>query len=155
MFWFCQTRLAKLKFWEIREDGVSWWDRVLSSRRSHPVCQQVYGTHWCLCTYAPINNYGFFESAATINICSKCHKAMILNQEQVQLTVLAIGSKCLQFQSHKKFIFSFNNPKSLSFSFKFSLILTLGFLNFQLGLLIDEFKQWKRIHVNCCLESKR
>ncbi|KAI3719132.1 hypothetical protein L6452_20026 [Arctium lappa] len=37
-----------------------------------------------------VNNCGFFGSSATMNMCSKCHKDMILKQEHAKLATSAI-----------------------------------------------------------------
>ncbi|KAK4343809.1 hypothetical protein RND71_036903 [Anisodus tanguticus] len=47
-------------------------------------CQTREGPILC------VNNCGFFGSAATMNMCSKCHKDMILKQEQAKLAATSI-----------------------------------------------------------------
>ncbi|MCE3216536.1 Zinc finger A20 and AN1 domain-containing stress-associated protein 8 [Datura stramonium] len=47
-------------------------------------CQTREGPILC------INNCGFFGSAATMYMCSKCHKDMILKQEQAKLAATSI-----------------------------------------------------------------
>ncbi|GAB4851578.1 Zinc finger A20 and AN1 domain-containing stress-associated protein 8 [Ancistrocladus abbreviatus] len=47
-------------------------------------CQAPEGPILC------INNCGFFGSATTMNMCSKCHKEMILKQEQAKLAASSI-----------------------------------------------------------------
>ena len=49
-------------------------------------CQAPEGPILC------INNCGFFGSAATMNMCSKCHKDLALKQEQAKLAASSIGS---------------------------------------------------------------
>ncbi|KAL0346265.1 UNVERIFIED_CONTAM: Zinc finger A20 and AN1 domain-containing stress-associated protein 8 [Sesamum radiatum] len=47
-------------------------------------CQAPEGPILC------VNNCGFFGSAATMNMCSKCHKDMILKQQQAKLAATSI-----------------------------------------------------------------
>ncbi|XP_059296918.1 zinc finger A20 and AN1 domain-containing stress-associated protein 8-like [Lycium ferocissimum] len=47
-------------------------------------CQAPEGPILC------INNCGFFGSATTMNMCSKCHKDMILKQEQTKFAATSI-----------------------------------------------------------------
>ncbi|KAL8489651.1 hypothetical protein ACS0TY_025032 [Phlomoides rotata] len=47
-------------------------------------CQAPEGPILC------IKNCGFFGSATTMNMCSKCHKDMILNQQQAKLAASSI-----------------------------------------------------------------
>ncbi|CAA3006649.1 zinc finger A20 and AN1 domain-containing stress-associated protein 8-like isoform X2 [Olea europaea var. sylvestris] len=47
-------------------------------------CQTPEGPILC------INKCGFFGSAATLNMCSKCHKDMVLKQQQAKLAASSI-----------------------------------------------------------------
>ncbi|GAA0155430.1 hypothetical protein LIER_13160 [Lithospermum erythrorhizon] len=47
-------------------------------------CQAPEGPILC------VNNCGFFGSAATMNMCSKCHKEMILKQEHAKFAATSI-----------------------------------------------------------------
>ncbi|KAJ6828916.1 zinc finger A20 and AN1 domain-containing stress-associated protein 8-like [Iris pallida] len=49
-------------------------------------CQAPEGPILC------INNCGFFGSAATMNMCSKCHKDVVLKEEQAKLAASSIDS---------------------------------------------------------------
>ncbi|KAJ9563291.1 hypothetical protein OSB04_008451 [Centaurea solstitialis] len=49
-----------------------------------------------------INNCGFFGTSATMNMCSKCHKDMILKQEQHAKTISSLlpsGSEAEEISS--------------------------------------------------------
>ncbi|XP_043692040.1 zinc finger A20 and AN1 domain-containing stress-associated protein 8-like [Telopea speciosissima] len=49
-------------------------------------CQAPEGPILC------VNNCGFFGSAATMNMCSKCHKDWVWKQEQAKLAASSIGN---------------------------------------------------------------
>lgn len=49
-------------------------------------CQAPEGPILC------VNNCGFFGSAATMNMCSKCHKDLVLKEEQAKLAASSIDS---------------------------------------------------------------
>lgn len=54
--------------------------------REETGCQAPEGPILC------INNCGFFGSAATMYMCSKCHKDLVLNQEQAKLVASSVDS---------------------------------------------------------------
>ncbi|KAL0316846.1 UNVERIFIED_CONTAM: Zinc finger A20 and AN1 domain-containing stress-associated protein 8 [Sesamum radiatum] len=61
-------------------------DRELAQMESSKEtgCQAPEGPILC------VNNCGFFGSAATMNMCSKCHKDIILKQQQAKLAATSI-----------------------------------------------------------------
>ncbi|XP_022847566.1 zinc finger A20 and AN1 domain-containing stress-associated protein 8-like isoform X1 [Olea europaea var. sylvestris] len=57
---------------------------VLMESSKETGCQTPEGPILC------INKCGFFGSAATLNMCSKCHKDMVLKQQQAKLAASSI-----------------------------------------------------------------
>ncbi|KAI4340548.1 hypothetical protein MLD38_025373 [Melastoma candidum] len=76
----------------VLEIGFEFCSRVLTSRgekmeHDETGCQAPpEGPILC------VNNCGFFGSAATMNMCSKCHKDMLMKQEQAKLAAASIGN---------------------------------------------------------------
>ncbi|KAI4304831.1 hypothetical protein MLD38_040296 [Melastoma candidum] len=78
---------------EVLEVGFESCSCVLANRRGDKMEHDETG-----CQAPPegpilcVNNCGFFGSAATMNMCSKCHKDMLMKQEQAKLAAASIGN---------------------------------------------------------------
>ncbi|KAL7120601.1 hypothetical protein ACP275_02G132000 [Erythranthe tilingii] len=65
---------------------ISGKTRNIEMEQNETGCQAPQASILC------VNNCGFFGTATTMNMCSKCYKDLVLNQEQTKLAASSIQS---------------------------------------------------------------